>query len=330
MLLDFIFMKYYIYIFICFAVTVTFSQNSQSIQPPFSFIEKSCYFKDNLDSLDKLLYKDFSKYSTENWYKYQSSVLYSKRKMYFDVFIKLDELIKSGVNYQVLLSNPNFKKFKNTIYYSQLCDSIKVNVLKNDYVNSNIEFIWEIHEMFIEDQTVRSFFKKDFCISEKERLKLLLKTDKTNKVKLSKVLDTMVFFPIYSDYGKHFCDEFYTLIDHNLSSIKNFDLFKEKISMNVKLNEMNGFQFAIIIDTYCYENNLKQIYGTQIYGSNNKKGDYIQFLYPVENEKELNDRRLEIGLKRIEEYLKKFNLEYYYNSEVDKMNLKESIFFYLK
>lgn len=48
-----------------------------------------------------------------------------------------------------------------------------------------------------------------------------------------------------------------------------------------------------------------QIFGTQIQFRNG-----VYFLYKVVDEPNLNKRRKEIGLNTIEEYLKKFNIEY--------------------
>lgn len=54
-----------------------------------------------------------------------------------------------------------------------------------------------------------------------------------------------------------------------------------------------------------------------------KKGNRVNgkgFFSPIEDEKNLNKRRLELGLPTIEEYAKKMNVDYKYDPEFDKLS----------
>ncbi|MDD4685375.1 MAG: hypothetical protein PHD45_09120, partial [Bacteroidales bacterium] len=58
-----------------------------------------------------------------------------------------------------------------------------------------------------------------------------------------------------------------------------------------------------------------------------KKGDRVYgkgFLSPIEDEKNVNKRRLELGLPTIEEYAKKINVDYKYDAEYDKLSVRRA------
>jgi len=56
---------------------------------------------------------------------------------------------------------------------------------------------------------------------------------------------------------------------------------------------------------------VEQIYGTQIKGQANKKGEWVYFLWPIKNADSINIRRKEAGFKQtIEEYAKEMNVEF--------------------
>jgi len=63
-------------------------------------------------------------------------------------------------------------------------------------------------------------------------------------------------------------------------------------------------------DRLLMEKGRKQIYGTQIRGEE-LNGEYINFVWPIKNQKKVNKRRKAIGFNTtIEEYSKLFDIEY--------------------
>lgn len=78
---------------------------------------------------------------------------------------------------------------------------------------------------------------------------------------------------------------------------KHLPLLKE----SVKKGESEGWHLAFLEDRVSVYNKKKQVYGTQaIWDSDLKKNK----IYPIEDVKNVNQRRLNLGLKTIEEYAK--------------------------
>lgn len=64
-------------------------------------------------------------------------------------------------------------------------------------------------------------------------------------------------------------------------------------------------------DRNLMEQGLEQIYGTQIKGKANKKGEWIYFLWPIKNADSIDTWRKQVGFKKsLEEYLKDMDVEF--------------------
>lgn len=70
--------------------------------------------------------------------------------------------------------------------------------------------------------------------------------------------------------------------------------------------ESRPSDFALLQDRVLMGQGKKQIYGSQVVF--NKRGE--QEFYPIEDEKNVNNRREKAGLQPIEEYAKYFSIEY--------------------
>ncbi len=86
--------------------------------------------------------------------------------------------------------------------------------------------------------------------------------------------------------------------------------------------------YAWIIDRYLMNKNKKQVYGTQFYAIGKiengvyKRGKSI--LWPIEDEKNVNSRRKEIGINiTIEEDIKRQGIEYIYTPEYEDMSVRK-------
>lgn len=79
------------------------------------------------------------------------------------------------------------------------------------------------------------------------------------------------------------------------------------IQASVYKGESNAYDLAMLQDRILMRQEKKQIYGSQVVI--NKTTGAPEF-YPIEDEKNVNERRAKVGLGTIEEYAKHFDINY--------------------
>ena len=85
------------------------------------------------------------------------------------------------------------------------------------------------------------------------------------------------------------------------SAYKHMKKYFPQIEEAVKNGDLSKQQYALMKDRILMDEGKPQIYGSQI-----KNGK----LYKLENPETVNERRKEMGMKTIENYLKHFNIEF--------------------
>jgi hypothetical protein len=128
--------------------------------------------------------------------------------------------------------------------------------------------------------------------------------DSTNLIKVTALIDK------YGWPGRSFVGNIgnYTIwlvIQH--ADIKTQEKYFPLMKASVGQKESRADNLAYLQDRILMRQDKKQIYGTQIIISQ-KTG--TQEIWPIEDEKNLNIRRLQIGLDPMEEYAKYFGIEY--------------------
>lgn len=78
------------------------------------------------------------------------------------------------------------------------------------------------------------------------------------------------------------------------------------IKQSIARGESNPIHGAMLEDRILMRQGKKQIYGSQVIF--NDKGEPV--FYPIEDEKNVNQRRTSIGMETIEEYAKHFGINY--------------------
>ena len=75
--------------------------------------------------------------------------------------------------------------------------------------------------------------------------------------------------------------------------------------------DINTTSLALIEDRNLMYKGVEQIYGTQIKGQANKKGEWIYYLWPIKSIDSINIWRKEVGFEQtLEEYLKEMDIEF--------------------
>ena len=98
-----------------------------------------------------------------------------------------------------------------------------------------------------------------------------------------------------------------------LSKRTDLNYFLNELKESIDRKQTNKKFYPYLYDRLKMQEGKKQLFGTQFITDDNGGAS----LYPIENEKNLNDRRMEYGLSPIESYVKKmFNLQYVYKDSL--------------
>ncbi len=175
---------------------------------------------------------------------------------------------------------------------------------KNNY-SSLITQLDTIHQ---DDQKYRlqadELLKKSRSDSENIELinliELTEEKDSINLLKVEKILDEYGWLGA-DVIGKQGNSTLFLVIQHSdlETQLKYFPMMREA----VKIGNAKGKDFALLVDRVAMKQGNRQIYGSQI------KIDGEEFyVYPVIEPEKVNERRAEVGLGPIEDYVKNVGL----------------------
>lgn len=122
--------------------------------------------------------------------------------------------------------------------------------------------------------------------------------DKQNLNLVSKILDSIGWLS-KEEVGDTANTAIFLVIQH--SNILSMEKYLPAMKKAVAENKANKQDLALLIDRVEMLNNRKQIYGSQLVEND---GHFI--IYDVIDSTRINERRKEIGLENIEDYLKRF------------------------
>lgn len=152
---------------------------------------------------------------------------------------------------------------------------------------------------------------------------LITKTDSINLLKVENIVHKYGY-PGKSMVGEPTNTAVFLVIQHSPKISKYYPLIEEA----GKNKEIPFTDVAMMLDRKLTEERKPQIYGTQLEGksiTDKQTGKKRQVIYvlPIENAKEVNNRRKKAGFEiTVEENARRFGIEYkqYTYEEIDKMN----------
>jgi len=152
---------------------------------------------------------------------------------------------------------------------------------------------------------------------------LITKTDSINLLKVENIVQKYGY-PGKSMVGEPTNTTVFLVIQHSPKISKYYPLIEEA----GKNKEIPFTDVAMMLDRKLTEERKSQIYGTQLEGksiTDKQTGKKRQVIYvlPIENAKEVNNRRKKAGFEiTVEENARRFGIEYkqYTYEEIDKMN----------
>ena len=172
-----------------------------------------------------------------------------------------------------------------------------------------------------EDQKYRlrinELLKKSRTESENMELitlhELMNKTDFTNLIKIEKILNECGWLGADA-IGEQGNKTLFLVIQHSdlETQLKYLPMMREA----VKKGNAKGTNFALLVDRIEMEKGNRQIYGSQI----KIDGDEF-YVYPIIEPEKVNERRAEVGLEPIEDYVK--NVGITWDIEKHKEKTKE-------
>ncbi len=185
----------------------------------------------------------------------------------------------------------------------------------------NISLKEKLEHILVMDQGIRQLLQED--LPEKKKTELLEKMnlseesiennlyslmeniDSTNLSQVEKIINKYGY-PGVKLVGKPANETVFYVIQHS-DKIEQYLSLIRKAAEN---GDISRRKLAMIEDRHLMHNGIEQIYGTQIRGQKNKNGEWIYFVWPIKNPDSVNNIREKIGLESIEDYAKKFDIEY--------------------
>lgn len=141
-----------------------------------------------------------------------------------------------------------------------------------------------------------------------KKFDLVQEIDSVNLVAIEKIIE-QYGYPGKSLVGEPANQAVFYVIQHSPLEIleKYFPIMVDA----QKKGDISGVSLAMMEDRILMYKGQEQIYGTQIKGMENKDGEWIYFLWPLEDQDSVEIKRKQVGFEEnLEEYLKKMGLEY--------------------
>ncbi|CAL2102850.1 conserved protein of unknown function [Tenacibaculum sp. 190130A14a] len=147
-------------------------------------------------------------------------------------------------------------------------------------------------------QILSEVYKSDQKIRKSNQLIKYAKEDHRNQELIISIIEKCGM-PTLNEVSQKHMDAIWLGLQHSNEDVrKKYFPFVEKAVENGDLSKQ---QYALMKDRILMDAGKPQIYGSQI--DNGK-------LYKLENPESVNERRKEMGLETIEDYLKRFGIEF--------------------
>jgi hypothetical protein len=168
----------------------------------------------------------------------------------------------------------------------------------------------QLESIYSEDQKYReiiSSVEAKYGMESKEMKdlwKTINKKDSANLIEIKRILDTHGWLgeDVVGERGN---STLFLVIQH--SDQKTQEKYLPMMRDAVKNGKARGSQLALLEDRVALGQGKKQIYGSQIHRTLSS-GAY--FIAPIEDESNVNKRRASVGLEPLEEYAKRWNIDY--------------------
>lgn len=283
------------------------------------------------DNILNLLNKRIKNDSNDIWSYYQSACYYALKGDSVNSTRRILQSIKLGQDSEAILTDTDFNSLHGTNLWTTVTSTLKKRYLtKHPKITLPILSV-ELWLLWIEDQRFRTL-RKNYKLTlpevgtiEGTALNEKLTEESTKRLKRIEQIINQYGWPTFSMVGEKSASAVFYIIQH--SKTEYMKKYLPLMEQQVVKGEANVKLYVMMVDRLLMNKNKKQLYGTQ-FRSESKlvNGEWIKgetYLWYVEDEKNLNKRRLELGLTTIEEHAKKFGVTYKYIPENEKKSIRK-------
>lgn len=257
--------------------------------------------------------------------RYNAACSWSLANKPDSAFVQLNKIAKNA-NFKDLektISDSDFISLHNDKRWTEVISIIKSNkekdgpVLDNAIVNGIIE---ELNGIYVEDQKYRKQLddiEKKYGLEStelKSQWKLIATKDSINLTKVTKILDERGWLGA-DIIGPDGNSTLFLVIQH--SDLATQEKYLPMMRNAVLKGKADSSRLALLEDRVALGKGKRQIYGSQI--GRNEQGDY--YVLPLENPENVDKRRQEVGLGKLEHYISHWGLKW--NVEEYKRMLPE-------
>ncbi|GEM_PF-5503156 len=305
-----------------FTLKAQYSCKTSHVNPTFFLREvDSLRKKMQYNDIETLLKNRIESDSVKFWHYYQLACVRSQQGDTAEPFRLLYKHIDLKVYADDILTDTDFEPLQNTQQWQKLRDTLYVCYLSKYPDIENKQLSLKLWLLGIDDQRTRTLkrnWKKPFPTIGSKEWSLL------NKVFLKETKERANFimefvrddqWPTYSMVGAEASEAAMLIIQHcgnNRYLKKSLPLLK----VAAEKGEVSKIMYANMLDRYLIQSNKRQIYGTQIIGEGSySTGSMIMFFPPIEDEANVNIRRVAMGMESIEEWAQSMGFTYQYKSD---------------
>jgi len=209
--------------------------------------------------------------------------------------------------YDELIADEDLVSLHSDKRWQPLVDFIKTKKDKAE-ANLNKPLAMQLDSIYTEDQKYRlmndEYLEKYGRESEemRELWKTIEEKDSVNLIKVKSILDNYGWLgaDVVGERGNM---SLFLVIQH--SDLETQEKYLPMMKEAVKIGKAEASSLALLIDRIEMRNGRPQVYGSQITFENGKP-----VVYQIIDEANVNKRRAEVGLDPLENYVRKWNIEY--------------------
>jgi hypothetical protein len=240
---------------------------------------------------------------------YNMACCYTLLKNNDSAFYFLDKSIELGQDDGWALADCDLRGLHTDKRWKELANKLeKIYKQKNATINTDLG--WKIANMYFEDQAPKlasdniaaKYGMKSFQMDSIN--KIIARTDSLNMLRLEGII-IKYGWPNKQLVGLEGSDRAFIIILHAPLSYQK--KYFEMIKTAVDKEDLKKSSLAYLTDKILTKEGKKQLYGTQLKYSYETKSYEFK---PMEDEKNVNERRKQVGLGPIEDYAKNFGFNY--------------------
>lgn len=241
--------------------------------------------------------------------RYNASCIYAlagnKDAAFKHLFITANSLKWDDYNH--LINDSDLKSLHSDKRWEKLKALVKQN---KEQIEAHFDkgLVAELDEIYFDDQNTRNQIRtmeEKYGRGSKEMdafWQTILKKDSINLIKVSKILDEQGW-PDKTLIGERGTSTLFLVIQH--ANQESQEKYLDMIEKAVKNDNLPKRQYAMFYDRLILRRGERQLYGTQLATNDESKSPYV---LPLRDPKNVDKRRLEMGLNSMQENMSRWNL----------------------